>query len=242
MRDKKLAALLLFLVTTINGALAADKSQKAPTSALAHNLAAADHLCSARKFNDCIALTTRILQDNQDCEAAYLLRGHSNYRMERFRAAINDFTNYFKRTKGVGNLLAHRLRGLSYCQFDQLQEALEDFNTCIKSSPETWDYYQDRSKLYCSLKQFDKAIADASLMVKLKPDSSRYSMRARIYYMANDYQNSANDWNRAIGLSPQIASFYASRAQCYDKLGRKELADADRKKLGELVGTEDSSK
>ena len=59
--------------------------------------------------------------------------------------------------------------------------------------------------------------------------------------MAKDYQNSANDWNRAVSLSPQIASFYASRAQCYDKLGRKELADADRKKLGELVGTEDPS-
>jgi tetratricopeptide (TPR) repeat protein len=158
--------------------------------------------------------------------------------MERFHAAIEDFNNYFKRTRGVGDVGAHRQRGLSYCQFDQLNEAMEDFNICIKSRPETWDYYQDRSKLYVALKQFDKAIADASTMVKLKPDSSRYSMRARIYYMAKDYQNSIKDWNRAIVLNPQNASFYATRAQCYDKLGRKELADADRKKQTELVGTE----
>lgn len=191
-------------------------------------------LFAQRRYKACIETATREIKANPNMISAYDYRGQSYYLLEDFDNAIADLNIYFKRTTGDGDICAHRLRGLALCQIGKIREALKDFDICCKAQPGTWDFWWDRANSYTELKEYDKAIFNANEMIKLKPDNARYAQRAKIYFAAGNYKLSLADWNKAISLCPSKVNYYGARAQCYEKLGRKDLADADKKKRDSL--------
>ena len=50
------------------------------------------------------------------------------------------------------------------------------------------------------------------------------------------YDSALSDLNKAIQLAPQYPGYFSQRAGLHDKMGNKELAEADRKKAKELGG------
>lgn len=81
---------------------------------------------------------------------------------------------------------------------------------------------------YYFLKDYDKALQIAEL-------HHEYSLAASCYIMKNDYQKALNCINDAIDKKPNNGFLYAKRGFICNKLGQKELAEADLKmalKLG----------
>jgi tetratricopeptide (TPR) repeat protein len=67
-----------------------------------------------------------------------------------------------------------------------------------------------------------------------------YSRRADVYASLHQYQRAVDDYSYAIkindGRFDDFDSLYTLRARAYDKLGKKDLAEADRKKAVTFSG------
>jgi len=225
-----------------NGPSAVVKPVPALTEAqrtLVHQyMAAVDKHWQKGKFKECIEAATQVIRINPGYDPPYSYRGQSYYRMEEFGKAIADLDTFFKLTKTTADLGAHRARAISLMQVKKYNEALKDIDVCIKAQPGTWDFWQDETNAYLGLGQYDKAISSASQMIKLSPTHGHYSFRARIYSMAGKDKQAVDDWTQAISLTPEIPTYYHARAKCYDRLGLKNLAEADRKKRDDLSRAE----
>ena len=82
---------------------------------------------------------------------------------------------------------------------------------------------QYRRKFFRLLKQLGKlksAERELGQIIKYskKPSSGLYHERARMRWNRKDYTRAIDDWNSAIRLSPQNASFHAQVAEAYMKL------------------------
>ncbi|MDR3614990.1 MAG: tetratricopeptide repeat protein [Candidatus Obscuribacterales bacterium] len=230
--DKKIMVHLVAVIGTVFSAcfgsgsdsFAAGKSSTEPA------LTSIRELIDHQQFAEALPILSGLIGRNPDATEAYALRGVCYFRQEEFERALRDFQEYFKTAKEPVPLVYHRLYGLALCQFEKFPQALEQFNIDIKREPKVWDYWFDRTQLYTVTKHYDKALADANVMVSLKPDNYRHALRARIYVAMGNYQKALEDWNEAIRQASDRRDYYDMRANCYDKLGKTELAAKDRKR------------
>ncbi len=72
-----------------------------------------------------------------------------------------------------------------------------------------------------------------NLIAHNKADDTGYLNRARLYESLGRHKEAVTDYSTAIDLSPST-TYYRERASVYDKMGRKDLGDKDRKEADRL--------
>jgi tetratricopeptide (TPR) repeat protein len=87
-------------------------------------------------------------------------------------------------------------------------------------------YYLIFSKVLQRLKKLNRAKKAANLAIKHapKPSPALFNHRAWIRWNLEDYSGAAKDWEAAIQLEPENASFHALAAESYIKSGNWSLA------------------
>ena len=116
------------------------------------------------------------------------------------------------------------LRGRSYFEMQNYQQALQDFNHLIKSRAHqntSYEAYITRSRVHLSLNSYDLALEDIDAALELDSHSDKtYIDKARILGVKGDY-------NKAINLINQLQSVeyneqaLVMRSWVYSKLGDK---------------------
>jgi tetratricopeptide (TPR) repeat protein len=144
-----------------------------------------------------------------------------------------------------GSLQAHRLRGmLRHGKNGDERAAIADFN--IVCGAPTYEHYGDtlgyRAAAYKQIKDYGHALADYTTLIKLSPrDDNLRRQRAGVYELMGNYQKAVEDYTAAIDLAQtESAPSYAARAQCYEKLGKKDLARKDLAKSKKLKDSGDN--
>lgn len=135
------------------------------------------------------------------------------------------------------------LRSFLYKEWGKVDKAIEALTTVInlqlKNNPgdikELIDDYERRIQLYQEINDYDNLIKDYTELIRLKPNNSfYYSQRAQASENKGDFENAVKDYTEAIRLNPKSSNNYFYRSLIYEKLGKRDLADADKKKGDEL--------
>lgn len=115
-------------------------------------------------------------------------------------------------------------------------EAIGNFSSAIQLDPEYSDAYRRRGAAQSDLGNHDQAITDFTRAIGLTPkETILYLCRGSEYLLfKKDYDAAIADFSKGIEIDPKEMFLYSFRARAYDKLGRPELAAADRKAFLEL--------
>jgi tetratricopeptide (TPR) repeat protein len=133
----------------------------------------------------------------------------SVYVEDKFSAALSKCSEALKLDPLNSSIYLNR--GVAYFNLKKYQSALKDFRQSIKLDPENYDAYRESGKTYANLKNYNLAIKEFSKAIKLLPQ--------------NDESN-----------TDELIKVYQNRAMAFESIGKKDLAQADRKKIEELRG------
>ncbi len=125
---------------------------------------------------------------------------------------------------------AYSERSAAYYFKEQYDLALSDIKKAIDIEPIA-NNYSLRGGIYMQKGKFDLALADFNKAIDLAPEYAHfYNIRCVLYLdkFAN-YNKALEDCSKAIKLM-ESPIFYRNRAAVFERLKRKDLAEADRKK------------
>lgn len=163
----------------------------------------------------------------------YYYRAELLWRLEKPKQALPD---YEKAIALKGNLFkAYEGRGKIYYELSNLPKAIESVTLAYNnatSDENKADALRFRGKLYCNTKELDKALKDFDTSTALTPTNSmNYKHRGNIYLQKKQYKKALDDFNMALKYcsEPERDLLHSQRATVYEKIGRKDLAEKDRR-------------
>lgn len=126
-------------------------------------------------------------------------------------------------------------RGQAYQSLGRNAEAIKDYSQAIAKQGDIGQALSTRGKLYEKMGDFSKAAADYSLMVRRgEGDEDTFYRLGECNMKLQKFDAAVRDYTEAMKISPTSRDFVLpARAKAYEKLGRKDLAEADRKKANQ---------
>ncbi len=129
-------------------------------------------------------------------------------------------------------------RRLSYCykRLAAYDEAMKYTDLTIRLDSSKYDELSSKAFLYVSMGDLKSAISTLDEYVKRRPDVSySYRERATVKMFNKQYEEALEDLELAVTLAPKATRAFYCRAKVYDKMGKKDKAEADYKKVLELT-------
>jgi tetratricopeptide (TPR) repeat protein len=170
----------------------------------------------------------------------YTTRGRAWLGVERLQCALDDFNKGIKLDPNRSQI--YEARALCYFEMHNLKAAIADQSKAIEMTPPDKlrrDRIRVRSKYYLEQGDSKHALADATDLILQNPKDCRWYLdRGDMYYALKQYQNAIADYTRGIEMGGNMRNldyWYRQRAHVYTKLGKYNLADADRKKAKTCV-------
>ncbi|MEO8071913.1 MAG: tetratricopeptide repeat protein [Acidobacteriota bacterium] len=182
-----------------------------------------------------IADFNKTLNLQKDNAAAHLGRGNAYYNKENYGKALDDFSETIRLDSQ--NPSAYGLRGLIYQKTNRDEKAIADFTEAIRINPEFSLLYASRGKSFLNEKKYDEAIADYTNAIEFNNSGNAadfYFERGIAYFKKDELEKAVSDFTEVINLDPKSFGAYQNRGEAYTKQGKKDLAEADFKKVREL--------
>jgi len=204
-----------------------------------------NRLLEMHHIHEAISMFNRALAENPHDISALHGRAYAHLEEEKTDLAIAELTALIALKHDYS--MAYATRAQAYFENNQIDLALKDCATGLTYKDELsvrHEIYHLRGRIYRSIKQYDKAKLDFDAALKLAPqDAGLYWNRGNVSLDAGQYQKAIDDYNQAIHFTKpndedRLARYYSSRASAYEKLGKKDLAAADRKQINAQVSAE----
>ena len=132
---------------------------------------------------------TKLLELNPNHKGAYLNRGLIYSGLENDRA-IEDFSKcidlYLDEIDFEGASFVYIVRGVTYRNIGNYQEALKDMNKSIELNPNSAFGYSNRGDTYYELEDFEKATKDWEKVIEIKSKGESDLWKKEIYEKIND--------------------------------------------------------
>ncbi|HEY9777228.1 MAG TPA: tetratricopeptide repeat protein [Planktothrix sp.] len=204
------------------------------------------HFQQQHRYRDALRWYEQALRLKPDSWAPYQNAGAMLIQLDDFQGAINILTRGTK---------VEPKRPEFYCLLSEAhvglgdpKGALADLNQAIVLQPNCEAYYAKRAEAYEGLGEHDKAIQDYSKAIRLfapvkttptapanPSDKGMYrlvSERGTVYERTGKFQNAIDDYTTYLCAPRQYQAnslrILQSRAECYDKIGKHDLAAKDR--------------
>jgi tetratricopeptide (TPR) repeat protein len=176
-----------------------------------------------------MAEETAVLNANPNIPAALTVRGFAEWRLDRYRGAQRDLEKTRALLPGIKNAIFYQILGECYLQDGACDKAVECFDKIIQYQPKYSVGYLRRCQTYLESKQYEKALPDANKVVELSHHENwALELRARINRLTGHY-NEVADCTEGIKKAPNDSGLYDERSKSYLKLGKKDLAEKDKK-------------
>jgi tetratricopeptide (TPR) repeat protein len=116
------------------------------------------------------------------------------------------------------------MRGSIQRQKGELDNAIKDFNECIRLNPKWADGFMARGNTWADKQQYEAAMRDFDEAIRLKPDDAlAYFNRGLTFGQMKENDKAIADFSAAIRLDPHFEIAYSNRAvahrrnKAYDK-------------------------
>lgn len=117
----------------------------------------------------------------------------------------------------------------------QYEKAIEQCDLALELEPDRFVFfYGVRGMMYSHLGEHYRAFDDCSRAVYGKRSSAFFRYRRNAYHQLEQYRETIVDCNKKIQADPDNAHYYSIRAHAYEKLGKFEIAAADRQRASAL--------
>jgi tetratricopeptide (TPR) repeat protein len=193
-------------------------------------------------LHDALPLLNRVIVIDPNFADAYYQRGNLYLELEDREKAKEDLDKAIKLNSARTDVRAdvradaYEKRARLFYEEGKKTEAMRDVDVAIKLNPKGGELYKFRFKMLLEMNQNEKALADICKGIELEPQSSSMrENRARVYTRMGQLQKALADYNEAVKLEERGHGYdeklFAERAKVYDKLGKKDLAEKDRKRV-----------
>jgi lipoprotein NlpI len=115
--------------------------------------------------------------------------------------------------------LVYYFRGLAYLNTDQVDKAIEDFDTAIALDPYFDDAFLNRGSAFEKIGKFDKAIENFDKAIALRPSYEAYFNRGITFEKMGLLDEAIADYDKAITLNPSRYEAYRAIGRLYGKTG-----------------------
>lgn len=179
------------------------------------------------EFAKGIAYATKALKVKKPDLEGLQERAGAYSHVRRDKEALADIELYIKKTNTKDPEIflqkATILENLK--RFDL---ALIEYRSLLKAHWEDSLVYREVACLQAMHKTEEAVKCISSLIKKNKQDDSSYLTRARLFEIMGKHNESLADYSTAIDLQPSTTAL-KERASVYDKIGKKDLAEKDRR-------------
>jgi tetratricopeptide (TPR) repeat protein len=169
----------------------------------------------------------RAISLDPDSDDGYVALANLNFLNGSYVQSIDELSQRLKVSPhNVAILVA---RGRVFADLNKQPEAIADFTRALELNSKRADVFTARAEIYQAMQNFDAAISDFSKAISLQTHCpiEAYKGRAACYCEQHLYQKAIDDLNRLITCSHSAKPFFA-RSICYEKLGQRKLAAADK--------------
>ena len=143
--------------------------------------------------------------------------------------------NYLEANKRNASPVIVRRISLCYYNMGKYDEALDMIDTSLNMDSTDLESMTQRADLLYEVGKIERAIVEWDKIIADQPDyASGYYQRGWLKYLNRDYANAIEDFSMCIVLDPEESYAFVCRGDSYQKLGKKDLAEADFKKVIEL--------
>jgi tetratricopeptide (TPR) repeat protein len=227
-------SLLLLVQLSLSASLASPQSQKELQHAnnLLHNNQAQFAL---RHLDSALNL------DPGDLDSR-LRRADVLLELDEAQKALADLSIVIKNRPN--DTFAYKLRSQAMFVLRKYDQAVTDISKSLQlanDDPSKVDRYYQRADLYRFLNKPDLALKDINAVsaIKKKLDTNFYYHRGGAYFALGEYKKSVADYTSSIEHMDkddrERGRYYGLRANAYEKMGRHDLAEADRKRTNDLA-------
>jgi tetratricopeptide (TPR) repeat protein len=220
--------------------LSVNCAQASPSSKALAYYRQGSALNARNKCGNAITYLTLAIQADPEYGEAYWQRGHAQRLLENLDAAMKDLEKAIALQPGMA--AAYAEKAYTYGSLGKTDLAIETMGKAIDiQHGHCWFWIEDRANWYEIRGDLQKALRDSNQAIRENPTGlwAHYG-RAGIYYKLGRYQEAVADLNTATKLQSNAESIkvYQLRAQCYDKIGKHDLAEKDRQHANTYVNKE----
>ncbi len=133
---------------------------------------------------------------------------------------VSDAVGYFSRRIEADpmDIFALLMRGAAWEQKGQSDNAIKDFDACIRLNPTAAIFFNSRANAWKARKDFDKAIPDYDEAIRLDP---KYALAIRnrgdAWSEKKEYDKAIRDFDEAIRLDPKFALAFCNRGDAWSE-------------------------
>jgi Tfp pilus assembly protein PilF len=120
--------------------------------------------------------------------------------------------------------LVYYFRGLAFLNTDQVDKAIEDFDTAIALDPYFSEAFLNRGSAFEKIRKFDKAIENFDKAIALRPSYEAYFNRGITFEKMGLLDKAIADYDKAISLNPSRYEAYPAGGKLYGKKGSFDKA------------------
>ena len=160
------------------------------------------------------------------------LTGLMSMNNKKYKKAIEYF---LQANKIEANPTIYQRLADCYCEIGAYDEALASINQSLDMDSTDLANLAKKAYIYYEMGNVKAAIAEWDNLLTIDPESSMgYGRRGWYKDMDGDLEGAIEDMTTSIVLNPDYAYAYECRGDIYMRQGKKELAEADFKKVIEI--------
>lgn len=153
--------------------------------------------------------------------------------LKNYDKAIGDYTHILK--KEPDNAEARNYRAFAYYQQRDYENARRDYETVLKRHPADYTSALGVALVLQKTHKVGEAVRRMEFLIVEHPDKAElYAVRASMYGDLDNLSLALVDLNQAIKLEPNRPDYYLQRALVYERMGKKNQAESDRRRAANL--------
>jgi tetratricopeptide (TPR) repeat protein len=171
---------------------------------------------------------------NPDYYEAYFGRAQAYFNKKDYERAIGDYDQAIKLRPQ--DAVAFYARGICHHYKGNFTRAAEDYRTAFQLKSDIFAKELIKCLLYeTKTESPDSGIENCGRMIAVDPTGALFFyIRGIAHNGKGNFEQALKDFNKSAELYPEFVSVYRVRAAVHERLGRRDLAAADRQRTREL--------